>query len=258
MGLNSFIKITNIFKILGILLCIGILLGLIVHIRKIYIFSNTYPKYEKSVVAEILRSKVVTHHGSSKTHSRSYNSVVYKLHIKQTNKTIKLKDEFTNKSAYKNGEEILLSYYNLYDKKSNKYCGQNYSIKPLSYFNNGSFLETSNNSYIFCDSDYIDKIINLKIDYPDDRIVQKDYIWFYTDSHNVTCKLSKISEDLVNVIKNRTTFIDVTETSLGQVYNFEYYTFNFSVLNYGKNLNESLVLKSTSEKNIIDFITNIY
>ena len=258
MELNSVIKITNILKIIGILLCIGVFLGVFLYIRKIYIFYNTYSKYEKSVVAEILSSKNVTHYGSSKTHSRSYNSVVYKLYIKQTNKTIKLKDEFTNKSAYKNGEEILLSYYNLYDKKSNKYCGQNYSIKPLSYFKNGSFFGISNNSYIFCNPDYLEKIINLKIDYPDDRIVQKDYIWFYTDSHNVTCKLSKISEDLVNVIKNRINSIDVTETSLGQVYNFEYYTFHFSVLNYGKNLNESLVLKSTSEKNIIDFITNIY
>ena len=257
MKVKSFIKTTNILKILGILLFIGILIGLIVFIRKIYILNHTYSKYEKSVVAEILDSKVITYHGSSKTRRRPYNSVVYKVYIKQTNETIKIEDEFTNASAYKNGEEILLSYYNLYDKNSNKYCGQNYSIKPLSYFNNGSFCETSNNSYIFCNSDYIDKIISLKIDYPDDRLVEKDYIWFYTDSHNVTCHLYNITEELVNVIKTKTTSINVTETSLGKVYNFEYYTFHFSVLNYGENINESLVLKSTSENNIIDFITNI-
>ena len=259
MKVNSFIKITNILKILGILLCIGILLGLIIYIRKIYILNNTYSKYEKSVVAEILDSKVITYHGFRKTRrtNRPSNSVVYKVYMKQTNETIKIEDEFTNASAYKNGEEILLSYYNLYDKNSNKYCGQNYSIKPLSYFNNGSFCETSNNSYIFCNSDYIDKVISLKIDYPDDRIVEKDYIWFYADSHNVTCKLYNITEELINVIKNKTTSIDVTETSLGKVYNFEYYTFHFSVLNYGENISESVVLKSSSEKNIIDFITNI-
>ena len=56
------------------------------------------------------------------------------------------------------------------------------------------------------------------------------------------------------MIKNRTTSIEVTETSLGKVYNFD----DFSVLNYGENLNESLVLTSTSRKNIMDFITNIY
>lgn len=113
MKVKSFIKITNIFKILGILLFIGILIGLIVFIRKIYILNNTYSKYEKSVVAEILDSKVITYHGSSKTRrtNRPYNSVVYKVYIKQTNETIKIEDEFTNASAYKNGEEILLSYY---------------------------------------------------------------------------------------------------------------------------------------------------
>lgn len=256
MELNSFIKITNILKILGILLCIGALIGVIIFIKKIYILNNTYSKYEKSVVAEILDSKVITYHGSSKTRrtNRPYNSVIYKVYIKETNETIKIEHEFTNNSAYKNGEEILLSYYNLYDKNSDKYVGQSYSTKPLSYFNNGSFCGTSNNSYIFCDSDYMDKIISLKIDYPEDRIVEKDYIWFYTDSHNVTCKLSKISEGLVSRIKNRIKSIDFTETSLGRVYNFE----DYSILNYGESLNDSLVLDSTSEKNIIDFITNIY
>lgn len=260
MKVNSFIKITNILKILGILLFIGVLIGLIVFIRKIYILNNTYSQYKKSVVAEILDSKVITYHGSSKTRrtNRPYNSVVYKVYIKQTNETIKIEDEFTNASAYKNGEEILLSYYNLYDKNSNKYCGQNYAIKPLSYFNNGSFCEASNNSYIFCNSDYIDKIISLKIDYPDGRIVEKDYIWFYPDSNNGACILrNTITDELIDVIKNRKNSIDVTETSFGKVYNFEYYYSHYSVLNYGENIHESLVLKSSSKKNIIDFITNI-
>lgn len=250
MKLKSFIKITNIVKLLGILLSIGVFIALIIQIRKIYILNNTYSKYEKSVVAEVINSKVVTNYSTRRrrVNNKKYN--VYTVYSNETNETIKIPTNVT----YKNGEKILLIYYNLYDKKSNKYCGQDFATKQLLYFNNGSFCEISDNSYIFCNSDYIDKIISLKIDYPDDRIVTKDYIWFYTDSHNVTCKLSNISEDLINMIKNRTTSIEVTETSLGKVYNFD----DFSVLNYGENLNESLVLTSTSRKNIMDFITNIY
>ena len=249
---KSFIKITNIVKLLEILLFIGVLITLIIQIRKVYILTNTYSKYEKSIVAEVLNSEVqVPRKIRGKYHG--YLGSLYTIYIDETNETIKI----TTNPGYMIGEKILLSYYNLYDKNSNKYCGQNYSITKLSYFNNGSFYETLDNSYIFCNPNYIDKTLGLKIDYPDDRIVEKDYIRFYTDSHNVTCKLSNISSDLINVIKNRTTSIDVTETSLGNVYNFEYYTFYFSVLNYGKNINESLVLQSTSKKNIIDFITNI-
>lgn len=250
MKLKSFIKIANIVKLLGILLSIGVFIALIIQIRKIYILNNTYSKYEKSVVAEVINSKVVTNYRTRRrrVNNKKYN--VYTVYSNETNETIKIPTNVT----YKNGEKILLIYYNLYDKKSNKYCGQDFATKQLSYFNNGSFCEISDNSYIFCNSDYIDKIISLKIDYPDDRIVTKDYIWFYTDSHNVTCKLSNISEDLINMIKNRTTSIEVTETSLGKVYNFD----DFSVLNYGENLNESLVLTATSRKNIMDFITNIY
>lgn len=121
-------------------------------------------------------------------------------------------------------------------------------------------METTNHTYIFCNSNNINRIIHLKIDYPDDRMVKKDSIWFYTDSHSdyVTCNLStNITEELMNIIENRENFIEVTETSFGTLYNFEYYRFHFSVLNYGKNIKESLVLKSTSKKNIVDFITNM-
>lgn len=124
MKLNFNQKIINIRKLLLILWSICILIGGIILIRKIYIRNNTYSEYKKSMIAEIIDSKVVTHPNYSKKRNRkTYKSTIYKIRIKETKETIELEDEFSNRSSYKNGEEVLLMYYNLYDKNSNKCCG---------------------------------------------------------------------------------------------------------------------------------------
>lgn len=254
--LKEIIIIKKLIKWIGILLVIITFFLLITQIRKIYVMKNTYKKYETSVEAKIIDSKVISQFRFSRTRGRRYYRVVYTVYIKETGETIKLEDSSTsNVIAYNDQQKVLLNYYNLYYNNSDKYYGKSYSIKPLSYFKDGSFFGVDSNEYIFYDSEYINKIVNFKID-SSDTMIDKEYIYFHTSVPNDTCKLSKINEELINVIKNKNVSISVEDTMIGKIYNFNDY-FNYSVLNYGNTINESLVLKSIHLRNIADFISNI-
>ena len=75
------------------------------------------------------------------------------------------------------------------------------------------------------------------------------------------CILSKqLNQDLINEIKNRTEQkrkIEIIETNLGTVYNFNINSSHYSVLNYGDSLsNYNSITLSASDRNILDFISN--
>lgn len=83
----NFNKKTFIFKLLDILfivIFISIFLSFAIYIRKIYILKNSYKKYEKSVIAEIVSSNKVTHVRGNRNNRISYHNVVYTVHINET------------------------------------------------------------------------------------------------------------------------------------------------------------------------------
>lgn len=251
---------TFIFKLLTIsfiVVFISIFLSLAIYIRKLYILNNSYEKYEKSVIAEIISSKVTHIHGNRKNRF-SYNNIVYTVHINETDETIKVVKEFSGKATYQNGEKVLLSYYGIYDKHSNKYLEQQYSIKPLYYFDKGSFLGLLDKNTLFFNNNYPNSIINFKSNNFTISVQSKEQIWIYKEDEEFIGEItSNMDTTLINFINNRNSKIDITRNSLGTVYNFNYNHWHYSILNYGSNLNDSLVLMSFIQENlnIMDFIT---
>lgn len=72
-------------------------------------------------------------------------------------------------------------------------------------------------------------------------------------------KLKDINSPKIRIleISNRKSEIDFTKNSLGTVYDFNYNHWHYSILNYGYNLNNSIVLISSIQEklNIMNFIT---
>ncbi len=256
----NFNKKALIFKLLiisFIVIFISTFLSLAIYIRKIYILNNSYEKYEKSVIAEIVSSKVTHIYGNRKNRS-SYTNIVYTIHINETNETLKVTEEFSKTATYKNGEKILLNYYGIYDKHSNKYLEQQYSIKPLCYFNEGSFLGFSNTDSLFFDTNYPNNIINFKSNDFTLFVKSKEQLWIYKENEEFIGKITlNIDTTLINFISNRKSVIASTTYPLGTVYDFNYNHWHYSILNYGSNLNDSLILMSFMQENlnIMDFIT---
>lgn len=256
----NFNKKTFIFKLLitsFIVIFISMLLSLAIYIRKIYILNNSYEKYEKSVIAEIVSSKVTHIHGNTKNRF-SYNNVVYTVHINETDETLKVTEEFSNIASYKDGEKILLNYYGIYDNHSNKYLEQQYSIKPLYYFDEGSFFGLSDKDCLFFNNNYPNSIFNFKSNNFTISVKSKEQIWIYKENEEFIGKItSNIDPTLINFISNRKSEINITKNSLGTVYDFNYNHWHYSILNYGSNLNNSIVLMSFIQENlnIMNFIT---
>lgn len=249
--------IFKLLKILFIVMFISTFLSLAIYIRKIYILNNSYKKYEKSVIAEIVSSKVTHIHGNRKNRF-SYNNIVYTVHINETDETLKVTDEFSKIVSYKDGEKILLNYYSIYDKHSNKYLDQQYSIKPLYYFDEGSFFGLSNKDSLFLNNNYPNIIINFTSNDFTNSVKSKKQLWICKENEEFVGKItSNMDTTLINFINNRNSKIDITRNSLGSVYNFNYNHWHYSILNYGSNLNDSLVLMSFIQENlnIMDFIT---
>lgn len=256
----NFNKKTFIFKLLDILfivIFISIFLSFAIYIRKIYILKNSYKKYEKSVIAEIVSSNKVTHVRGNRNNRISYHNVVYTVHINETDETLKITDGFSNIASYKDGEKILLNYYGIYDKHSNKYLEKQYSIKPLYYFDEGSFLGLSDKDSLFFNNNYPNSIFNFKSN-NFTISVSKEQIWIFKENEEFIGKItSNIDTTLINFISNRKSEIDITKNSLGTVYDFNYTHWHYSILNYGSNLNNSIVLMSSIQEklNIMNFIT---
>ncbi len=255
-NIKSFSVLKLIKYIFAILIIIGIVL-FIMWIRKQYLISKkSYTKYEKSVVAEVIDYKITKTPGSRRNPPRSY--ITYTFYSESTGKTVKLKQKDSG-GRYEKGEHVLLIYYNVYEQNTNKLLEEKFYPKTLSYFENGNFFGLLDDSYIYCHTGFEDKVIHFKLDYKPDR--QEKNILIFDDADYNLCILSKqLNQDLINEIKNRTEQkrkIEIIETNLGTVYNFNINSSHYSVLNYGDSLsNYNSITLSASDRNILDFISN--
>lgn len=255
-NIKSFSILKLIKYIFIILLVIGIVL-FIMWIRKQYLISKkSYTKYEKSVVAEVIDYKITKTPGSRRSSPRSY--ITYTFYSESTGKAVKLKQKYSG-GKYEKGEKVLLIYYNIYEKNTNKLLEEKFYPKTLSYFENGNFFGLLDDSYIYCHTGYENKVIHFKLDFKPDQ--QEKNILIFDDSNYNLCILSKqLNQDLITEIKTRVeqkSNIEIIETNLGIVYNFNVDSSHYSVLNYGDSLNNyNSITLSASDRNILDFISN--
>ncbi|MBP3597105.1 MAG: hypothetical protein J6J60_06895 [Clostridia bacterium] len=254
------IKSYSILKLIKYIYIILIVIGIVLFVmwlRKQYIISKkSYTKYEKSVVTEVVDYKITKIPGSRKNSPQSY--ITYTFYSESTGNTVKLKEKYDS-GGYEKGEKVLLIYYNVYEKNTNKLLKEKFFPKTLSYFENGNFFGVLDDSYIYYHTGYADKVINFKLDYKPDR--QEKNLLIFDDSNYNLCILSKgLNQNLISEIKNRIKLkskIEIIETNLGTVYNLNINSSHYSVLNYGDSLNNyNSITLLVSDRNILDFISN--
>lgn len=252
-NIKSFSALKSI-KYIFIILIIPSIILYIMWIRKQYLIEKkSYTQHEKSVVAEVIDYKITKTLASKRS---SY--ITYTFYCESTGKTVKLKQK-DGGGRYKKGEKVLLIYYNVYEKNTNKLLEEKFYPKTLSYFENGNFFGLLDDSYIYYHTGYENKVIHFKLDYKPDR--QEKNMLIFDDSNYNLCVLSKqLNQDLITEIKNRVeqkSKIEIIETNLGTVYNFNVNSSHYSILNYGDNLNNyNSITLSASNRNILDFISN--
>lgn len=266
--MEKYMKENRSFRMIKWCLNIFIIIYLIMAVYKIFITFkqiNTYSKYDKSELAEIMdvNSKVL-HSGSARNRKTMGMEISYKIKIKATNETIKIKSKGVNDSDFFEGRKVILSYYNLYDKNSNEYCGKSYGMTPLKKYDKG-FFELGDNFYFFYDCDYPDKIVEFKIDFPNTRYDKKEIgVWTYASDREkpegyqtdflLDTEIDATMKSMIEIQED----IDITETLFGTTYDFNNNGKHFSVLNYGNEVKDSLVLisKETDSYHMIDYISN--
>lgn len=219
-----------------------------------WLTDNTYSKYEKTVIAKIMSENTELGNLGRKSS--------YTAKIKDTGEIVNITNRSLSVIGMNDiweGQDVLLNYYKLYDNDSNEYCGENYKIIPTARYS-VKFNELDDNFYCFCDGNYIDKFIIFKVDsentecfddYIDTRNYEEKYGVLITSNYETGFRISKGSVEIPEEFNK-------TQISLGTIYDFNDNEEHYSVLNYGDEIKDSLVLisKEADSYSILDYIVN--